>query len=142
MLSAFTLLLSLLFSGETLASPPPPPSEAPHSETWLEVTPARPGQPARLVTLPKPTESVHIEGVESGPAMLCSRRDDFATLCQRVVLVKDASVPVAGPVPGVRVTGRILVGKNPATNAVIGIVPRGLPLRRFFTIPLEHKTRK
>jgi hypothetical protein len=53
-----------------------------------------------------------------------------------------ASVSAPGPVPGVRVTGRLLSGKSPLAGAWLGIIPDQLKLRRFFALPLERKGEK
>jgi hypothetical protein len=75
--------------------------------------------------------------------MLCAGGEDGATACQRVILAAGTpSVAVSGPVPGVRVTGRLLSGKSPLPGAWLGIIPDQLNLRRFFAVPLERKDGK
>src|SRR5436309_10063093 len=102
---------------------------------WLEVTPSQPGRPAQVLTVASTAKSIGVAGVEPGIAVLCVGGEGLATLCQQTLLQKDTPLPVAGPVPGVRVTGRILIGKSPAAGTWFGILPKDLALRRSFAIP-------
>ena len=110
---------------------------------WVEATPDAAGSSAKLLTVADGASSVPLPEVPPGAIVLCAGGDEGATVCERVVLAAGTpSAAVTGPVPGVRVTGRLLSGKSPLSGAWLGIIPDQLKLRRFFAVPLERKDGK
>jgi protocatechuate 3,4-dioxygenase beta subunit len=103
---------------------------------WLQVFPLTPHREDRLFLVEDGTRAVALDSVEPGPAMLCAGGMEVATRCERVLVEKEGFLTLAAPVAGVRVTGRLLVGRNPVSGARIAVVPEPLPARRFFSIPL------
>jgi hypothetical protein len=111
----------------------------PATGRWVEVTPVSPGVPGKVFAVQDGAGAVGLEESPAGPVMLCTGGDDRATVCERVYLENGHPVTMAGPVSGVRVTGRIRIGRAPAAGARLGFLPDPLPLRRPFGIPLFRK---
>jgi hypothetical protein len=109
---------------------------------WVEVTPFAPEAKDKLLPLPDGAASVALEGLPSGPAFLCAGAEGRPTHCEKVSLEAGKPLSVSTPPSGVRVTGRLLVGRKPAPGARIGVVPHPLPMRRFFSMPLGHDGKK
>jgi hypothetical protein len=148
-LSAATLALlaASAASPQSGVSPIPPPIEVVVHSTalhrWVEATPDAPGSQAKSLSVAGGASSISLPGLPPGTVVLCAGGDDGATACERVVLAAGTpSIAVAGPVPGVRVTGRLLSSKSPLAGAWFGIIPDQLNLHRFFAVPLERKDGK
>lgn len=110
---------------------------------WVEATPDAPGSRAMSLPVADGASSVLLPESAPGAVVLCAGGEEGATGCERFVLAEGIrSVSVPGPVPGVRVTGRLLSGKSPLAGAWFGIIPDQLNLRRFFAVPLERKDGK
>jgi hypothetical protein len=103
---------------------------------WVEVTPFAPDARDKLVQFPEGSASVPLEGLPPGPAFLCAGAEGRPTRCEKVFVEAGKPLSVTTPAAGVRITGRLLIGRKPAPGTKIGVVPHPLPMRRFFSMPL------
>lgn len=145
-LPAITLAFTTLSSAAATAPPAGSSSIRLHlqgkaAHRWVEVVPAGLGSsPSKVVQAEDGAASVAVPDLAPGAFLLCAGGEGAATDCERVVVdAGTQSISLRGPVPGVRVTGRFLVGKAPLPGLWFGIVPSHLDLRRSFAVPLERK---
>jgi hypothetical protein len=106
---------------------------------WVKVTSLSGDAREQVVPVQDGARTVSLTGVPPGPAMICAGGEGLATSCERVILAQGEAVAVAGPAAGVRVTGRLLVGRTPAAGARLAVVPHPLAIRRFFAVPLARR---
>lgn len=102
---------------------------------WVEVTPLDGQGRGRLLdatageALSLPSE------LQERPVMICSGGEGWGVHCLQVVVEDDRSL-VPEPRQGVRVSGRVLVGREPAVGARVAVAPARLSARRPFLLPL------
>jgi len=103
--------------------------------SWLEVTPLGSFEPARLIERAGSSAPVRLDHWKAGLALVCAGGDGVAVACEQRYL---EAAPVLSPElqNGARITGVVLVGSAPASNARVALVPQRLTSRRLLTLPL------
>ncbi len=106
---------------------------------WVEATPLAWGSAAKVLVPARPAATVALVDVPPGMAMVCAGAEGRAPRCQRALLAKGRVLELAEPLPGVRITGRLLLGRSPLAGRRLAVAPAGLAARRAFTLPLARR---
>jgi protocatechuate 3,4-dioxygenase beta subunit len=110
-------------------------------DRWVEVSPLAAGAPAHVFSVVEGERQSKLAGVVDGWAMVCAGGEGSAPRCEKRLLHHGDRLDLEAPVTGVRVVGRLALGRVPAAGARIAAVPDRLVSRRFFTIPLSRDKR-
>jgi Carboxypeptidase regulatory-like domain len=109
---------------------------------WVLITPFSSSQAQKLLSVANGANSLSLAGTRPGLALLCMGGEGAATLCERQMIQEGTAVVLGGPVAGVRVAGRLRMGRRPAAGARIALVPHPLMLRKPFSVPLYRDGQK
>jgi hypothetical protein len=105
-------------------------------DRWLMVVPWDPRRERKIFSIPDEAGRITLEGMPSGVALVCGGGERVATDCRRLELTAGVAMPFRGPVQGIRATGRVAVGNQPAAGAQISVLLHPVPIRRPFVLPL------
>jgi hypothetical protein len=150
--SALALLAGSVLALGASAAPTPtpiPPSAPPAAARvrfaapaveglWIEATPLSWGSEARVFSPAPGARALALTGVPAGLTMLCAGAAAAAPQCTRVSLTGGGALDLPPLGQGVRVTGRVMVGRQAAAGLRISVAPEGLVARRAFSLPLAR----
>jgi hypothetical protein len=111
-------------------------SATPLERPWIEATPLAWGSEAKVFRPARPAATVALVGVPEGLTMICAGAEGRAPRCQRAWLERGSTLDLPDPLPGVRIAGRVLLGRQPAAGLRLSVAPAGLVARRAFSLPL------